>query len=54
VHRHHPLRSEAIHDRCGLFGPDRRAAADRQEQQVDLTDRVGLLVTQCALAGSPK
>jgi hypothetical protein len=50
VHRDDPARLHALHDGRGLLGVDRRAAADREEDEIDVADRLGLLVAQGALA----
>ncbi len=50
VHRHDPARRQALDDRGGLLCSDRGTAADGDDQQVDRTDRSGLLVAQRALA----
>ena len=50
VHRHDPARAERARDLVGQRGADRRAVADRDEQQVDLAERRGLLAAQDRLA----
>jgi hypothetical protein len=50
VHRHDEPRPQRAHDRGGRLAADRRAAADRKEQHVDLADRPFLLGAQPGLA----
>ena len=50
VHRHDEPRPERAHDRGGGLTADGRAAADRQEEHVDLADRLLLLGAQRGLA----
>jgi hypothetical protein len=50
VHRDDQERRELAGDLRGLLAPDRRSAADRQEQDVDLADRSSLLAAQGRLA----
>ena len=50
VHRDDPARADPAGELARLGGADRRPVPDRHEREVDLTDRVGLLVAQRALA----
>jgi hypothetical protein len=44
VHRHDPLRAQAVDDLMCLAGVNRRTGADGQKDQVDVADRRRLLV----------
>ena len=50
VHGHDPAGAQPVDDRPRLGGADRRAVANGQQEEVDRTERLGLLLAQRALS----